>query len=257
MLFLGADLGADLGAASGGDGETGGEAAYQPDGGYREGREARGWWRAFHRLADVLTVDDFSEEIHQRIFTVAEALVQDNCPPNMILVMHHLGNHDLGGGLTTRAYLSSLCAGERVATSTTLVPMAKHVRDMSDLRQLMLAAQRTIEQASAGIPGLKPSRLAADLIAEADRVAASATPASMHSVTIGQAGRSAYVEAAERRAGKPSSGVQTGLDDLDAMIGALEPGQGSILAGRPSMGKTALALSIAVNVARGAMASFT
>lgn len=204
----------------------------------------------FHRIADVLTADDFSEELHRRIFAVAETLAQEGRPTNMILVAHHIGDHDLGGGMTTRQYLSKLCAGEIIATPATLVPMAKHVRETSDLRQLVQAAQRTIEQATAGIPGLKPSRLASDLIADADRISAAAIPPTMQSVTLGQAGRSAYAEAAERRAGKPSSGVPTGLDELDSMIGALEPGQGSLLAGRPSMGKTALALSIAFNIAR-------
>lgn len=204
----------------------------------------------FHRIADVLRPDDFSEEIHRRIFGVAEALAQEGRPTNAIMVLHHLGDHDLGDGMSTRQYLANLCAGERIATAATLVPMAKHVREIADMRQLVQAAQRTIEQASAGIPGLKPSRLAADLIADADSIVSAAVPASMHSVSIGQAGRSAYAEAAERRAGKPSSGVQTGLGELDSMIGTLEPGQGSLLAGRPSMGKTAVALSIAHNVAR-------
>ncbi|MDB5596926.1 MAG: hypothetical protein JWM36_3887 [Hyphomicrobiales bacterium] len=44
--------------------------------------------------------------------------------------------------------------------------------------------------------------------------------------------------------------IATRLTDLDSRIGGLEPGEYSILAGRPSMGKTALALEIACNVAK-------
>ena len=46
------------------------------------------------------------------------------------------------------------------------------------------------------------------------------------------------------------SGIATGLDDLDRMMGGLQPSDLIILAGRPGMGKTALATNIAYNVAR-------
>src|SRR3712207_9269669 len=46
------------------------------------------------------------------------------------------------------------------------------------------------------------------------------------------------------------SGIATGLDDLDRMMGGLQPSDLVILAGRPGMGKTGLATNIAYNVAR-------
>ena len=46
------------------------------------------------------------------------------------------------------------------------------------------------------------------------------------------------------------SGIATGLRDLDSKMGGLQPSDLIILAGRPSMGKTALATNIAFNVAR-------
>ena len=60
------------------------------------------------------------------------------------------------------------------------------------------------------------------------------------------------MEMAERaylRDGK-LSGLATGLRDLDAIMGGLQPSDLIILAGRPGMGKTALATNIAYNVAR-------
>src|SRR5262249_29474279 len=46
------------------------------------------------------------------------------------------------------------------------------------------------------------------------------------------------------------SGIATGIADLDSMIGGLQPSDLIILAGRPGMGKTALATNIAYNVAK-------
>ena len=51
------------------------------------------------------------------------------------------------------------------------------------------------------------------------------------------------------------SGLATGLDDLDRMMGGLQPSDLVILAGRPAMGKTALATNIAFNIAKAYAAS--
>src|SRR5690606_18373832 len=59
----------------------------------------------------------------------------------------------------------------------------------------------------------------------------------------------AMAEAAHRREGR-LAGVPTGLADLDKKLGGLHPSDLIILAGRPSMGKTALATNIAFNAAR-------
>jgi replicative DNA helicase len=56
-------------------------------------------------------------------------------------------------------------------------------------------------------------------------------------------------EAAYKRNGK-TSGVSTGLRDMDKLLGGLHPSDLVILAGRPSMGKTALATNIAFNAAK-------
>lgn len=204
----------------------------------------------FSEIADVVAAEDFSTEIHQRIFLAAESLAGEGKPTSMILVLPHITGGDETQEQHSREYLAGLCAEHQVATRATLVPYARHIRETSEMRQLAQSAQRTFEQACSRAPGLKPQHIAADMIADADRIASSSLPASVQSVTLGQAGRSAYAETAERRAGKPITGVKTGLADVDDMLGALEPGQGSILAGRPSMGKTAVGVSIAVNVAR-------
>jgi replicative DNA helicase len=69
-------------------------------------------------------------------------------------------------------------------------------------------------------------------------------------VSIGEAARNAAALAFDRMNGKPTRSISTGLRDLDACIGGLEPGEYSIVAGRPSMGKTAAVLEIGRNVAK-------
>ncbi|HEY8579114.1 MAG TPA: DnaB-like helicase C-terminal domain-containing protein, partial [Beijerinckiaceae bacterium] len=201
----------------------------------------------YGRVADILDPDDFGEELHRRIFDIAGKLARDGRAPTVVLVRPHLGDHDIGG-VSVGQYLASLCSA--AATPMGLEQLARTIKEFADLRRLIELTRATAQTAAAAAPGVKASRLAADLISEADRIALRDVPNSLRRTTLSEAGRAAYAEAAERRAGKPSRGVPTGLPELDDMIGALERGQGSILAGRPSMGKTAIAVQVGVNVAR-------
>ena len=55
----------------------------------------------------------------------------------------------------------------------------------------------------------------------------------------------------EAAGGRASGGIATGFADLDRLLGGLKPGEVSIIAARPSMGKTAIALNIAEQIAFG------
>jgi replicative DNA helicase len=66
-------------------------------------------------------------------------------------------------------------------------------------------------------------------------------------VTIGQAAKEAFLRFGKARDGGGAWGLRTGFDVLDKVLGGLQPGTISIVAGRPSMGKSALARSIANN----------
>ena len=94
---------------------------------------------------------------------------------------------------------------------------------------------------------------AKDIIEEAERTlftlaesgtANSRLPGSPHRLTA-----SISTAAAAKDRGSDVSGIGTGFRDLDRVLGGLHQSDLIILAGRPSMGKTALALNIAMNVA--------
>lgn len=54
-----------------------------------------------------------------------------------------------------------------------------------------------------------------------------------------------------RKAGESTDAIPTGYEELDRIIGGLRPAELTILAGRPSMGKSALAINILENIAIG------
>jgi replicative DNA helicase len=201
------------------------------------------------RAMDVLRADDFSEEIHRRVFDVVARLSEEGRTPSLITVLPFIGDHQLFEGVSTQQYLAELCTYYSVGSGS-IDDTTRIVRELSLRRQLIDLAKQSIDMASAVGFDVKPETIAAQMISRLDEIAAFGQSNSLRRIGLGTAAQTAFADALEKRSGKPARGVKTGLAALDEMLGALEPGHGSVLAGRPSMGKTAVGLAIAQNVAR-------
>jgi len=202
---------------------------------------------AWDAAADVITGSDFYRLEHQRIFAAVGALVAANRPADVITVFERLerAGHAEGIGMP---YLNELAQSVPSASATRRY--AEIVRDRAVLRKLIAAGDEIA--ASAFNP---QGREVADLLDEAEsRV-----------LRIGEEsarGRGAFqgmdalaarlidrvTELAENGAGDVT-GVRTGFYDLDRSTAGLQAGDLVILAARPSMGKTSLALNFAESVA--------
>jgi replicative DNA helicase len=152
----------------------------------------------------------------------------------------------INGQMTIPQYLGRLAAN---ATSVVNAPAyADQVRDLYQRREMIRTASELIERASG-------EETITEIVADAE--------ASLHTmaisrrnerdvISIGDAMQEAIEQAnSARQRGNGLLGLSTGLPRLDTALGGLAPGNLLILAGRPGMGKTALALNIASNVARG------
>jgi replicative DNA helicase len=127
---------------------------------------------------------------------------------------------------------------------------AKIVGDKARLRRLIEAADQIIHDAlNAGQFGVDATReiidTAESLVFEIAQDEQKADPQELAAILQAELAR---IEAAD---GKGISGVPTGFHDLDKLLSGLQKGEMLILAARPSMGKTALALNLAEQVARG------
>jgi replicative DNA helicase len=203
---------------------------------------------AFYRVSDFLEPDHFFETIHQRIFELVRSLIRAGKPATTTTLKTFLpGELDIAG-LSLNQYLARLAA-----EATTIINAEDFGRTIYNL---------SIRRALITIGG--------DIINLAHDAPIDATPAShiedaeRRLYQIAETGRydrgfqsfekalARAVEmtaAAYQRDGK-LSGLSTGLRDLDAKLGGLQASDLIILAGRPGMGKTALATNIAYNVAR-------
>jgi replicative DNA helicase len=202
---------------------------------------------AFDRVSDFLRPEHFSEEIHRRIFDVAAQLIRAGKLASPVTLKTFLGEHDLGG-VTVPQYLARLAA-----EATTIINAEDYGRTIHDLslrRDLIVIGEDIVNAAYDAPVGASPR----EQIEEAERKLYSIAETGRYEggfQRFSQALTTAVDMAAKayQRDGK-LSGIATGLTKLDHLMGGLQPSDLVIVAGRPGMGKTALATNIAFNIAR-------
>lgn len=202
------------------------------------------------RARDIVSTEHFFEPIHGKTFEIIENMISDGRPATAMTIRPHLSEMadiDLGPDMSIGKYIAHLAA--EAALPIMAYEHASTIRDYAMRRQIIEISQEAIGVSSSAPISLKTSGIASDIVSRLDAIASSGIAQNLRRISLGDAAMQAYELSAEIKAGKPSRGIMTGIHDLDAMIGALERGQGSVLAGRPSMGKTAVAVQIALNVA--------
>jgi len=193
-----------------------------------------------------LRPDDFSEEMHRRIWHFARELHLHGRPVTPATLRTYLGEHDLGG-MTTPQYLARLAAE---ALPPRLAPgMAKEVRDLAARRELMTVGEQIAAAAREATPGSSASMVASEAMASLQRI----VEVAVDTDTRRDAGASATVLVERVRSimagDKKDEGISTGLPDLDYATGGFQPGALWIVGARPGMGKTIFATCSARKVA--------
>lgn len=205
---------------------------------------------AFDPASEILDPEDFFRGAHKLIFESIKGLAQRHDAIDAFTVRSELertGNLERAGGV---AYLMSLIDG--LPRSTNVRAYAQIIHDRSLRRQLSRVAD-TIR--STAVDG---SRQAIHLIEDAERsifaLSEQGRVGGFRSIQdVGPEGLAALEELSERRVSV--TGTATGYQKLDYMTSGLQRGDLLILAARPSMGKTALALNIAQHAAVSGRAS--
>ncbi|MEM7413622.1 MAG: replicative DNA helicase [Myxococcota bacterium] len=199
---------------------------------------------AIHVVLNEVAPDDFYHPSHQQIYKAMLALQDENEPVDLHTLSDYLNaakKLDHVGGLV---YLSELSDYE--ATAANVVHHARIVRDKAIKRNLIRVASE-ITESSFEEDGRAETLLdaAESKIFELGQAEARTTFTSLDS---GLHDAMDHVDMLMRSSGE-LTGVPTGYSDLDADTGGLQPGELIIVAARPSMGKTALALNLARNAA--------
>lgn len=198
-------------------------------------------------IAGNVSVDDFSEEVHRRVFACATALIADHKPASPATLRAFLGEAEIVPGLSLPAYLAKLAAAALPASVA--VGHARIVRSLAARRAIITAAAAMDGHArDAGI-GEDPAAIAAEHMHVLQGIAAaSGTDTARH---VGDHADELLRMVDGVRSGELAHRlVTTGYADLDGATSGYVPGALWIAAGRPGMGKTMFANSTAYRCAK-------
>lgn len=194
---------------------------------------------------EMLIDTDFYRPAHARIFTAMVDLYSRSIPVDHLSVADRLdstGNLEAAGG---KPYLLDLSSA--VPTTANWQRYAQIVKRLSMLRQLIGAATQIVAMGFEGSDDLD------DVIEESEKLIFEVTNKRVSSNfrDIQDLLKVSFQQLEHMfEAGEKIVGVESGFKDLDKLLAGMHPGDLIILAARPSVGKTALALNIGVGAAK-------
>jgi len=204
---------------------------------------------AADKIGDVISAEDFYSDAHRIVYRQIVQLIADGKPADVVTASEALASTqklDYVGGL---AYLGALA--QNVPTAANIRHYANIVRERSILRQLASTATEIAESAFNPL-GRNAKMVLDEAEAKILHIAEQGSRGAQNFQIIGKL-LANVVERIETLYNRddPSdvTGVPTGFADLDRMTSGFQPGDLVVVAGRPSMGKTALALNIGESVA--------
>ncbi|MBI5900101.1 MAG: replicative DNA helicase [Rhodocyclales bacterium] len=203
---------------------------------------------AWDRIGDVVRETDFYRDDHRRIFRHIGKLIQNGRPADVVTVYESIeasNEVDQTGGL---AYLGEIA--NATPSAANIRRYAEIVRERAILRQLVTVGDEIAGNAL-NPAGRDVKQLLDDAEQRIFQIAEAGNRNSNGFVAI-QPLLGEVVERMEELLARDSqsdiTGVASGFVDLDRMTSGLQPGDMIVVAGRPSMGKTAFALNIAEHV---------
>ena len=201
---------------------------------------------ALDQVGDTISSKDFYRQDHRLIFIHINDLINSDNPADVVTVAESLEKNSELASIGGISYLGSLA--ENMPSVANIRGYAKIIRDNSILRNLITVGSEIVEGAF-----LPKGKDAQQLLDEME--------AKLFSIAEAQSNRLGYkdfqkviadvVRNLEERGQNPGTvtGLSTGFVDLDNLTTGLHGGELVIIAGRPSMGKTALAMNIAESCA--------
>jgi replicative DNA helicase len=200
--------------------------------------------RAIHSVLTEVKPEDFYHPSHIELYRAMLALQDENQPVDVLTVADYLQTRKRLDAVGGHVFLAEIADFE--ATPAHAIQHAKIVRDKAIKRRLIAVAGDIMESA---YEQTDDSQHLLDVAqAQVFELGQTESQETFRSLKSGLQGAMDHVEALMERSGE-LTGVPTGFRDLDVDTGGLQPGELIVLAARPSMGKTALALNIARNAA--------
>ena len=198
----------------------------------------------YHQAAEHLHAEDFSLDSHRRIYLRMMELMESNRPVDFVTLTEQLGQHKEIEAVGGVAYVTSLTDG--LPRVKNIEQYVKIVKDKALLRNLIHAASSAIQKA------YEQEAPAEEIVeaAESDIFKISEKRIGQGFLGIPEIVKDSFGSIDKLyEQGQRITGLETHFENLDNMTSGLQKSDLVIIAGRPSMGKTAFAINIAENAA--------
>ena len=200
--------------------------------------------KVFDRCSE-LQPEDFYDEAHKAIFEACHSLIGEGRAADPVTVKDYLSADNRLSAVGGTPYLSRLAGA--VVTLGNAPDYARTIKDRATRRQLLALAQDISDRAQVVNLGESATDLAGAYASELDRLQEGLKPGGFQQIRSMTAVELA--EAAHKGSGPRP--IPTGFVDLDRQLnGGFRNGQFIVLAGRPAMGKSALAMQMAFHAAK-------
>lgn len=202
---------------------------------------------AFYRISDFLKAAHFYEPLHRRIFEVAAELIRMGKIATPITLKTFLPAEEKVGDMTVAHYLVRLAA--EAVTVINAVDYGRAIYDLATRRALITVGEDMVNIAYDAPVDMAPREQIEDAerrlfeLAETGRYDGGFESFNDAVKTAVDMANAAYMRDGHL------SGIASGLRDIDARMGGLQPSDLIIIAGRPGMGKTSLATNMAFHIA--------
>jgi replicative DNA helicase len=205
--------------------------------------------QAFDRIADIVSGDDFYRDDHRRIWKHIQKMVEASRPADVVTLAESIESSEDKDKTGGPAYLAALA--QNTPSSINVRRYAELVRERAVQRRLAQVATEIAESALAPT-GKEVNQLLDEAESKIFQIAESGARKDQGLLGIAPILAKVYERIDHlHQQDNPSdvTGVPSGFTDLDSRLAGLQPGDLIIVAGRPSMGKTAFAINIAEHVA--------
>jgi replicative DNA helicase len=202
----------------------------------------------YGRVCDTLKPEHFYEDLHGRIYEIIRKTIIEGRVATPVSIQAFLPDIDLGG-VTVKQYVVRLASS--ATTIMNAVDYSKIIIDLAMRRDLIALGHKIITRATDTPVDDSPAMQIEDASREISDLGSASMSKKSEPVSISVAAAQAVHEANEIRAGRMKLDIiHTGIRDLDTRMGGIMRGNHIVIAGRPGMAKTGLAVQIAMNIAR-------
>ncbi len=201
---------------------------------------------ALNFALELLGKDDFYSDAHRLTFEKMAEISEKNRPIDLVTLSEELAKVGLLEKAGGAAYLAALTDGVPIGTMAVMGEYCRIVKEKSTIRRLMNASNNVLARCFEGTDDPETLiDLAQSQIFDIAEQRVQSGFANIREIVKSSFGK---IDVLFDR-GQRVTGIETGLEDLDNLTSGLQAGELIVIAARPSLGKTALALNIGAHAA--------